>query len=256
MSSFRLRGLAACALALLCASAGAASAQCSVWPGEPEPLPQLGGGDEVLERWAGLRRDELRGLALLLEASDPVEARRLWLHAACLAPGDSEIAAALARTVLPVVHRIAVEDAPPPAAARRATLGAAFGVLDASARVPAAPELAAELEGFDFREIDAQIAAAAGHLNQARFRAAAELADLARARLARFSAAPAVRERRARLELVSASARVALGDADEARNSLERALAADRELSLDTKSAPPKLLRLFEEARERAREEP
>jgi tetratricopeptide (TPR) repeat protein len=256
MSSLHLRGLAACALALLCSSAGAAAAQCSPWPGEPDPLPQLGGGDEMLERWASLRRDELRGLALLLEASDPVEARRLWLHAACLAPGDSEIAAALGRTALPVVHRIAVEDAPAAALGPRATLGAAFGVLEASARIPAISVPDPEREGFDFREIDAQIAAAAGHLQQARFRTAAELADLARARLARFSAALPVRERRARLELVAASARVALGDADEARNSLERALAADPELSLDAQSEPPKLLRLFEEARERARQAP
>jgi hypothetical protein len=254
MSSLGLRGLAA--LAWLGALPDGAAAQCSAWPGEPEPLPQLGGTDEFLERWTRLRRDELRGLALLLEASDPVEAHRLWLHAACLAPGDTEIAAGLARSAPSVVHPIAVEVGDAPRPARRSTLGAAFGVLESSVRIPAPIEYDPDLGSFDFQPVDAQIEAASAHLRQARFHSAADLADLSRARLARLSPAPVVRERRARIELVAATARVALGDVDEARSCLERALDADPALRLDSSSAPPKLLRLLDEARNQAPGEP
>jgi hypothetical protein len=256
MSRLGLRGLAAFALALSGSSPAVAAVQCSAWPGEPDPLPQLGGADELLERWTSLRRDELRGLALLLEASDPVEAHRLWLHAACLAPGDTEIAAGVARSAPRVVHRIAVEAAEPRAAERRSTLGAAFDVLEASARIPLPVERDPDLEGFDFQWVDAQIEAASAHLQQARFRSAADLADLSRARLARLAAAPVVRERRARLELVAATAQVALGDVDEARNCLDRALAANPDLQLDPTRVPPKLLRLFDEARNHVRGQP
>src|SRR5262245_24620026 len=114
----------ACALAALTALPAAARAQCSAWPGEPDPLPQVGAADEFAAGWARFRREELRGLALLLEGSDGVEARRLWLHAACLAPGDSEIAAALARTARPAVHRLAASPGAPAAGVRRATVGA------------------------------------------------------------------------------------------------------------------------------------
>jgi hypothetical protein len=238
----------ACALALL-ASPHALRAECRAWPGEPEPLPQLGTSDALMEHWVRARREELRGLALLLEASDPLEARRLWLHAACLAPGDSEIAAALSRTALPVVHRVAVDPAPARLAARRATLAAALADLDAPVRIAPPEPPDPEVARFDFSALDAQIAAAVAYLDQARFQSAAELADLSRARLVRLAAATPVRERRARIEVVAATARIALGDVDDARRCVERALAARPDLVLDSAQAPPKLQRLFEEAR-------
>jgi hypothetical protein len=241
--------LAVCALALL-ASARAARAECSAWPGEPDPLPRLGAADEFGATWAQLRREELRGLALLLEASDPVEARRLWLHAACLAPGDTEIAAALARTAQPAVRYVAVRLAPPAARVRRATFGAAFEVLAAEARVAPPEPQPDELGEFDFAPLDAQIRAAAEHLEQARFQAASDLSDLARARLVRLGGThAAVRERRVRVELIGATARLALGQDQDARGCVERALRADPELELDPSTSPPKLQRLLSEAR-------
>jgi hypothetical protein len=251
MSRARSRCWAACALVLVGAGSGPVRGDCRSWPGEPEPLPQAGTSDELLARWIALRREELRGLALLIEASDPLEARRVWLHAACLAPGDSEIAAALARTARPIVHRIDVERGLPPVSARRASLEQAFDVLDGSVWIaPDEPDNSA-LAGFDFAEIDAQIAGAGVDLEQARFGSAAEAADLARAKLARLPAAPAVRERRARIELVAATASLARGDAQEAEDCLERALQARPDLTLDPGASPPKLQRLFNEIRER-----
>jgi hypothetical protein len=214
--------------------------------------------DAFAGSWTRLRREELRGLALLLESSDPLEARRIWLHAACLAPGDAEIAAALARTARPIVHRISVEVAPPKPRPRAATLRAALDVLASAARVappppasqrwPAARSTPGEFV-FDFTPVDAQIRSAAEHLDQARFQQAADLSDLARARLARLGSAPPVRARRVRIELLGATARLALGEEGDARRCLERALREDPDLAVDPAVAPPKLQRLLEEAR-------
>ena len=251
------RCLAVCVLALLGSSSAPARGACRAWPGEPEPLPQVGAADEFAAGWALMRREELRGLALLLETTDPVEARRLWLHTACLAPGDAEVSAALARIALPVVHRVAVRAAPLAAATRRATLGAAFDVLDSEARVPtSAPKPPGGSEPVGIAEfhpapVDAQIATAAQHLDQARFQAAADLSDLARARLVRFATTPAVRERRMRIEVLGATARLALGQEEDARRCVERALREQPDLALDPASSPPKLQRLLKETRER-----
>jgi hypothetical protein len=251
VSPARSRLWFACALVLAGAGSGPVRGDCRSWPGEPEPLPQAGTSDELLARWLALRREELRGLALLIEASDPLEARRVWMHAACLAPGDSEIAAALARTARPVVHRIGVERGQPPVSGRRVSLEQAFDVLDHSAWLaPEGPDDTA-VAGFDFRDVDSQIDAAGADLDHARFESAAGAADLARAKLARLPAAPAVRERRARIELLAATARLALGDAQEAGDCLERALQARPDLTLDPGASPPKLQRLFNEIRER-----
>jgi len=233
-------------LALL-GSAATSRAECHAWPGEPEPLPQLGTSDALLEQWVSERREELRGLALLLETSDPLEARRVWLHAACLAPGDAEIAAALSRTSRRTVHRVGVEATLAVPILRRATLAAALSELETPARIPAPEEIDPEVARFDFAAVDAQIATAAAELDQARFQSAADLADLSRARLARLAAASVVRERRAQIEVVAATARIALGDVDDARRCVERALAARPDLALA--QAPPKLQRLFDEAR-------
>jgi hypothetical protein len=253
----------ACALAWVGLAAASAGAACRAWPGEPDPLPQIGSADAFAESWTRLRREELRGLALLLEASDPLEARRIWLHAACLAPGDAEIAAALARTARPIVHRISVEVAPVQPRAPAATLGGALDVLASEARVapaprepalrPAARSAPADLV-FDFTPVDAQIRAAAEHLDQALFQQAADLSDLARARLARLASAPPVRARRVRIELLGATARLALGREGDARRCLERALREDPDLAVDPAVSPPKLQRLLEEARASAPE--
>lgn len=242
-----LRALAACVLALL--GARLAPAQCTSWPGEPEPLPQVGAADEFAAGWARFRREELRGLALLLEASDPVEARRIWLHAACLAPGDAEISAALARTARPAVHSVEVGVGPAVPRVRRATLGGAFEVLTAEAHVEPPAPAPADIAAIDLAPIDLEIEAAQEHLGQARFKAAVELSDLARARLARLPASAPARERRVRVELLGATARLALGQDEEARTCVERALHENPDLVADPAVSPPKLQRLVNQAR-------
>ena len=57
------------------------------------------------------------------------------------------------------------------------------------------------------------------------------------------------RERRARADVVAATAQVALGRDDEARRSFERALAADPALRLDPATTSPKVRRAFDAAR-------
>jgi hypothetical protein len=155
------------------------------------------------------------------------------------------------------VHRLVVAVGSPEPRTRRATLGAAFDVLATEARVPApeppperAPEpVPASLDAFDFAPIDAQIAEADDALKQARFQASADLSDLARARLLHLVTAPAVRARRVRVELLGATARLALGQDEDARSCVERALREDPNLVPDPAESPPKLQRLVSEAR-------
>jgi hypothetical protein len=209
--------------------------------------------DPFEARWARARRDELQGLALLLEASDPLEAQRVWRHAACLAPDDAEIALALERTARSVVHRPGVEARASLGVERRTTLGAAFALLDRAARV-APVERGETSAGFDFAPIDAQIDTAALRLDEARFAAALALSDLARARLARFAPEPPVSERRVRIELLAATARIALGEEQDARTCVERALREQPDLTLDPARFTPKLRRLLGETRTRLAE--
>jgi hypothetical protein len=137
---------------------------------------------------------------------------------------------------------------------RRATLGAAFDVLSADVPIAGREPVPAAIMAFDFSAIDAQIAEAAAHLGQARFQAAADLSDLARARLLQLAAAPPVRERRVRVELLGATARLALGQDEEARSCVKRALQEDPALVVDPTLSPPKLQRLVNQERARPSE--
>jgi hypothetical protein len=243
MASTRVRALIG--LAALAATGplpSGASESCDEWPGEPSPLPDVTSSDSFAARWARLRLEELRGLAILLEAADPVEAQRVWRHAACLAPEDPAISEALARTVPVAVHRPAVEPGPVAPVRRATTLRSALALLDAPARVPVGPET-------DFASVDAQLDEATGRLEQARFRDALALCDLIRGRMVRMGDARGAHERRARVELLAATVHLALGEEPEARSCVERALRAQPELALDPARSPRKLVRLVDDAR-------
>lgn len=242
----------ACALlagALLIVPA-AASADCAAWPGEPDPLPAAAAMDPLEQRWAQLRRDELAGLARSLEMIDRLEAHRIWRHAACIAPADLELRAGVERTRPAVLHHVGIRPfAARDVALRRAALASAFAVLDRDALIPSSDQARATPVEFDFEPVDRHIEIAGEWLAQARFRAAVDRAALARAKLARLEPHPAVVRRRARIEMLTATAQIALGLQDDARASVERALRAEPDLELDPLLAPPKLRRLIESAR-------
>jgi hypothetical protein len=242
--------LAAAMVALWLADHGHAA--CAAWPGEPDPLPTPETADPLEARWLALRLEELSGLATSLESVDPLEAHRVWRHAACIA-GDAlakRVADGLARTRPRVVHRVGIRpaarsDIPP----RRSSLAPAFSVLERDAELSARDLVAEAPLEFDFGPVDRELELAAEMLGQARFQAAIDHVSLARARMVQLDPHPAVGTRRARLELVAAMAQVALGQDVEARASVERALRAEPDLELDPLLAPPRLQRLVEVAR-------
>jgi len=110
-------------------------------------------------------------------------------------------------------------------------------------RVPIDSETASRLE------IERFIERSETRLRSARFEAALESADAARVLL---DALPdsSQRKSRVRLEIVSATVHVALGDRDAALSSLRRAIQADPDLALDPAVVSPKVLRVFHAARE------
>jgi tetratricopeptide (TPR) repeat protein len=257
--------------------ARAAEAGCQAWPGEPDPLPQVTSDDALLARWSLLRASELAQAALQAEPVAPGDAWRIWAHLLCLDPENREARAALERARPLRVHRlgalasetqpepgprlplpqafaaldepVAVWVPPPPRpVARRADVTpppALAPVADASpepeaglARAPAIPATA-----------DEAIAEAEAALRSARYADAVAAAGRARERLAPLSASPAVLEQRARVEVTSATALLALGRADAAREAFLRALAARPELALDPRTTSPKVLQAFESAR-------
>jgi len=112
----------------------------------------------------------------------------------------------------------------------------------------AASEVAAPLAEVD-RRID-QIEKAIG---EAYFQTALALTRSAQELLDPLAADPAqVAPRRARIEVLAATAEVALGHRAQAREHLVRALQADPTLSLDERDTSPRLLALLPEARRRA----
>ena len=85
----------------------------------------------------------------------------------------------------------------------------------------------------------------------ARYRSAQQTADRAREALASAFDADA-RPLRARLELVSATAQIAMGDANGALASMQRALRADPSLVLESSDTSPKVMAVFHTAQSNA----
>jgi len=200
-------------------TARAETAACGAWPGEPNPLPRIDDPDPFLARWAELRAQELARMAAELEASDPREADETWEPLRCLDP-----AADLARRE-PGAARLA--DTPPVASPPRD-------------RAP------------DWSPIDAKLRAAEALVRSAHFEQALLAADELRPELAPALDAPGAIPRRTELEVLSATAQIALGQGEAARESFERALAGDPGLELDAASTSPKIRRVFETVRAEA----
>ena len=103
--------------------------------------------------------------------------------------------------------------------------------------------------------LDQHLHAADALLRTARFEEALSETESARAPLARLEGSPAARsdarERRVRLELLAATACIALGRDAAAERSFERALRTDADLELDPARVSPKVVRRFDETRRR-----
>ena len=103
-------------------------------------------------------------------------------------------------------------------------------------------------EAVDLESIDASIGEIQQAVLRAYFRAALEATDSLGGQL-RASPRPDVRERRAKVDLLAATALVALRRTREAELRVSRALDAMPELELDPAYTPPKVLRLVRQAR-------
>jgi hypothetical protein len=192
---------------------------CGAWPGEPNPLPRIDDPDPFLARWAALRAQELARMAMELEASDPSEANATWEHLRCLDPAGD----------------LARRERGEPGAARRAETPPV-----ASPPRPRAP---------DWSPIDAKLRAAEALVRSAHFERALQAADELRPELAPVEDAPGAIPRRTGLEVLCATAEIALGRDQAARESFGRALAADPDLELDAGTTSPKIRRVFEMVR-------
>jgi hypothetical protein len=202
-------------------SARAETVACAAWPGEPSPLPRIDHPDPFLARWAQLRAQELARVAVELELIDPRGANETWEHFRCLDPAGELAGPQRERGSL---HATEVAETPP---------------------VSSRPEPRLP----DWSPIDAKIGAAEALVRGAHFRRALETANQIRPTLAPIDDAPGASLRRTQLEVLSATAQIALGRHQAARESFERALAADPELELDAVSTSPKIRRVFEAVR-------
>jgi hypothetical protein len=244
---------------MFAAEGRAEAALCAPWVGEIDPLPSVSDPDPLRAAWAGLRADQLAAVALKLEPHSRALAHRVWRHASCLDPERLDLVHALARTAPvrwarpPILGADQLElregeELPAPVSERPWDLGEPIRV--AIARTPALGEGGSRRPASPVAA--RQIAAAEQALREARF----ELA-LARAERARRLLAPDGRQpERAALEVLAATAEIALGREQAARRSLERALRAQADLRLDPTRHSPKLVRLFEEVRRRKRRSP
>ena len=100
-------------------------------------------------------------------------------------------------------------------------------------------------------QLDHQLAEVDALLTAAHFYTALALARATRDRLDTLAANPHHAARRARLEVMAATAEVALGQRARALESMMRALRADPGLSLDERETSPKVLKLLWDARRR-----
>lgn len=128
-----------------------------------------------------------------------------------------------------------------------------FSALAAGAAAPSAAT-ASTADGVrdgaaGLERIDRELGEIEALLADAHFHTALGLADATRALLEPRDDDPARAARRARLELLTATAQVALGHRARARESLRRALVADPALELDERETSPKLVKLLREAR-------
>jgi hypothetical protein len=237
-------------------SAGASAGDpCAPWPGEPLPLPSVSDPDELRQRWARLRARELSEAAAALEERAPLRAHELWRRTLCFDPASDAALAGLRRTPLLAVHVPTVVRGDPSDPPGDAWQGLSQPLPLREQPKPAPKPVARkpapavpDTSSFDraFRELE-------GYVRGAQFEAALASADAGRAAAARLGSQldPA---RTAQLEVLAATAALALGREGDAKQSLDRALDADPGLALDPVRTPPKVVRALDAARaERSR---
>ncbi len=231
--------LAALALALALAGPPAqATAPCEPWPGEPEGPPTSRDADRFRAQWAVRRARELASFAAELEASSRSLAQPLWRHAACLDPRRGDFADR-ARAAAPVrIHR------PPILQADHSHGFVPLAELDEPLVMPRGAMVSPLLQAA--RASERRAAAA---LRDASFEEVLSWAAHGRSLLAAASATPEGEGLRARLEVLAATAALALGDESGARASLQAALVAQPELALDPARVSPKVVRLLASVR-------
>ena len=226
---------------------------CTAWPGEVDPLPTTRDADPFVARWAALRSEELKRLASAVEQENPAEAYRLWVHVSCLDPDSIA-----ARRIQELRPRVLIAERPRPRAPEPPLPQVDVARLppDAERARDASPAREPEPSVEAFRQLDARLAETEGILRQARFRAVLEASQRLRSELLALQDQPGSRQRRARVEVMAATALVALGRSESAAQSFDRALDADPDLILDPASTPPKIQRLLEEVRAQRGESP
>ena len=121
---------------------------------------------------------------------------------------------------------------------------------------PAAVDRAHEELSELLANLDRELAEIETLLASAHFHAVVSVAELTRELLSGHEGHPELKTRRARLEVMIATAQVALGQRAVAQRSMMRALYADPALSLDEGTTSPKVLELLREARRHGRTAP
>lgn len=262
------------AAVLVCGAAGGAAQAddaCQPWPGEPALLPRPEKVSPSQARWMELRVSELVARAQAAEARDPVESHRLWRRVLCFDAANELAWRGVDRTRLVRVYRpmtgwgrtraAAVADpwvglattisvpvpAPPAPLAAREPPGVSEPARAQETR--AAAEL--ERERLDRARSEAASAAAGAEssLREARFEEALARAKVARSLLENLPTDETSSRLRTRIAVLSATAEVALGDEDAARESFTRALASNPGLRLDPMKTSPKVMQALSAAR-------
>ena len=259
--------LASCVALAILLSAGVARAGvgegCQGWPGEPSPLPTVASPDAFAARWAELRVWELTRLARQAERANRDVAYRLWFHVACLQPDSPDAREGLhlngrVRVFRPILVDAAPVRQPEPAP----NAGQAIARLEGSVyvRTPAwladaAPQVAAGLLPEEKSGVEALLVQAEAELRSAHYRTALASAEEALRLLDELLHEGEWQEaQRARGEVVMATAEIALGREDSARERFARTLRRDPSFELDPASTAPKVMRALQAAR--AGEEP
>jgi hypothetical protein len=247
--------LLAALVAPLAAAAPGETDRCAPWPGEPTPLPRVDASDPGRARWAELRVAELVQRAQLAEPTASVESHRLWRRVLCLDPENELARRGLARTRPVRVYR-------PEVGWVEGTLLASspadpWGSLSAPVRmgrprprvVQEEPAPSDERQRRALARVTELLQESEESLKTAHFEEALGRTVAARRELDAAGTSGDERALRARLELLAATAQVALGDDAAARQSFGRALEAQPGLELDPERTSPKVLRALEGAR-------
>lgn len=247
-----LRWLGRCRLAgitivcLVAPALAAAADECSAWPGEPAPLPNVDDRAPHSARWAELRAEELVLRAQLAENADPMEALRLWRRVLCLDSTSGPARNGVGR--ISPVHTYQPDLRW--GLRQRGDRKAPWAQLALAIRVPEpAPAISRETRER-LADAEAQITAGEVSLASARFHEALASARSAETSLGATAQTHTVgRSLRARAAVVAGTAHIALGESDAARESFGRALQANPRLKLDPAQTSPKVIQAFDAAR-------